>query len=139
MGMQVHLIMYLLAEIVIEADRWNMGDMPIAENLGESTMDSEVQRRVQQECAVLYWGVLCRTCNEAIAFDTLPCHKNGLGAINLRPGAISCAFGHTHIYFPRDFRFFASDGPITGETMSDNRSAYHAINQSSESLMYPQR
>jgi hypothetical protein len=87
---------------------------------------------------MLYWGVLCRTCSKPVAFDTLPCHKDGLGSINMRPGAVSCESGHNHIYFPRDFRFFATDVPITGKTMNDNRLAHHAINPSSDSL-YPRR
>jgi hypothetical protein len=110
----------------------------IAENLGDSNFEGEVQRRLDKECATLYWGVLCRTCSKPVAFDTLPCHKGGLGSINLRPGAISCEVGHNHIYFPRDFRFFAADALITGKTMDDNRLAHRAINPSSDSL-YPQR
>ena len=77
-----------------------------------------------------YWGILCRTCREPVAFDAPPYNKSGLGKAHVRPGAIRCGHGHNHIYFPRDFRFFSSAAPIAEETMRENRSAYVAINSS---------
>jgi hypothetical protein len=79
-----------------------------------------------------YWGILCRTCSEPVAFDVRPYHEFGLGSANIRPGAIRCARGHNHIYFPRDFHFFPSSVPITEESMQKNRAIYLAINRSSE-------
>lgn len=79
-----------------------------------------------------YWGILCRACSEPVAFDSRPYHEFGLGSANVRPGAIRCGHGHNHIYFPRDFHFFASAAPITEETMRENRTVYFAINCSSE-------
>ena len=79
-----------------------------------------------------YWGVLCRTCAEPIAFDTRPYNQSGLGSANIKPGAIRCSLGHNHIYFPRDFRFFTSTALITVATMQDNRAAYEAANPPSK-------
>jgi hypothetical protein len=75
-----------------------------------------------------YWGVLCRTCAEPIAFDARPYNESGLGSANIKPGAIRCFLGHHHIYFPRDFQFFTSAALITVATMQDNRAAYQAAN-----------
>jgi hypothetical protein len=77
-----------------------------------------------------YWGILCRSCREPIAFDARPYREFGLGRANTRPGAIRCCHGHNHIYFPRDFHFFASVVPITEETMKENRAVYIATNPS---------
>jgi hypothetical protein len=77
-----------------------------------------------------YWGILCRTCRGLVAFDTRPYHEFGLGRANARPGAILCDQGHNHIYFPRDFHFFASAVPITEEMMQQNRATYAATNTS---------
>jgi hypothetical protein len=82
-----------------------------------------------------YWGILCRTCSEPVAFDAQPFHEFGLGSANIKPGAIRCERGHNHIYFPRDFRFFPSLLPITEESMQKNRAAYLAINGSSETAL----
>jgi hypothetical protein len=79
-----------------------------------------------------YWGIWCRACLEPVAFDTRPYHQFGLGSASVRPGAIRCGRGHNHIYFPRDFRFFASAVAISEETMQENRSAYIATNPFSE-------
>jgi len=79
-----------------------------------------------------YWGILCRTCSEPVAFDVRPYHEFGLGSANVKPGAIRCMRGHNHIYFPRDFHFFPSSVPITEESMQKNRTTYFAINRSSE-------
>src|ERR1035441_7780133 len=79
-----------------------------------------------------YWGILCRTCSEPVAFDIRPCQMCGPGAANVRPGAIRCVHGHNHIYFPRDFRLFPSSVPITAATIQENRQAYLAINPSPE-------
>ena len=80
----------------------------------------------------IYWGILCRTCSEPVAFGNRLHHESGLGSANVRPGAIRCAYGHNHIYFPRDFRFVPSGVPITETTMQENRQAYLAINPSPE-------
>jgi len=77
-----------------------------------------------------HWGIWCRACSEPVAFDTRPYHSFGLGSASVRPGAIRCGRGHSHIYFPRDFRFFASAVAITEETMQENRAAYIATNPS---------
>ena len=82
--------------------------------------------------ATTYWGVLCRTCEKLIAFDARPFNKSGLGSAHKTPGAICCPLGHNHIYFPRDFRFFPSDTPITDATMQENRAAYEGVNPSSK-------
>jgi hypothetical protein len=77
-----------------------------------------------------YWGVFCRGCSGAIAFDRAPYHASGLGSAGMKPGAILCAGGHLYIYFPRDFRFFDSLSAIAEETMERNRAAYAARNPS---------
>jgi hypothetical protein len=77
-----------------------------------------------------YWGVFCRGCSGAIAFDRAPYHASGLGSAGMKPGAIRCAHGHLYIYFPRDFRFFDSPSAIAEETMEQNRGAYAARNPS---------
>jgi len=77
-----------------------------------------------------YWGVFCRSCSGAIAFDRSPFHAGGLGSAGMKPGAILCARGHLYIYFPRDFRFFDSLSAIAEETMEQNRVAYAARNPS---------
>ena len=82
--------------------------------------------------ATTYLGVLCRTCAEPIAFDACPFSKSGLGSANKRPGAIRCSLGHNHIYFPRDYQFFASVALITDATVRDNQAAYEATNPSSK-------
>jgi hypothetical protein len=83
-----------------------------------------------------YWGILCRTCSEPVAFDIRP-YKFGLGSASVRPGAICCVHGHNHIYFPRDFGFFLSAIPIADATMQENRAAYRAINPSPETSSDP--
>jgi hypothetical protein len=75
-----------------------------------------------------YWGILCRTCREPVAFDVCPYPSFGPGAANVKPSAIRCGQGHNHIYFPRDFRFFPSAVPIAHSVMQENRDAYRAIN-----------
>jgi len=77
-----------------------------------------------------YWGVLCRTCSEPIAFDINPHPSFGPGSSNVKAGAIRCGRGHNHIYFPRDFRILSSALPICGVVMLENREAYKAINSS---------
>jgi hypothetical protein len=79
-----------------------------------------------------YWGVLCRSCVELVAFDTYPYLSFGSGAASMNPGTVRCAHGHIHIYFPRDFQFFFSDLPLTDTAMQGNREAYRAINPSSQ-------
>jgi hypothetical protein len=73
-----------------------------------------------------YWGILCRTCRELVAFDTCP--YPSLGGASAKPGAVRCDLGHNHIYFPRDFHFYPSKTPIAEMTMEANRAVYGAIN-----------
>jgi hypothetical protein len=80
----------------------------------------------------MYWGILCRSCSEPVAFDTGSHHEYRLGSANASPGAIRCINGHNHIYFPRDFRFFPSSVSITETTVQENRQAYLSINPSTE-------
>ena len=75
-----------------------------------------------------YWGVLCRTCRELVAFDDCPYISFGPGAAGMKPCAIRCGRGHSHIYFPRDFGFVNAAVPVTDETVQENRKAYRAIN-----------
>jgi hypothetical protein len=75
-----------------------------------------------------YWGVLCRSCIELVAFDISPFRSFGVEAASMNPGAIRCAHGHVHIYFPRDYQFFFSDAPLTDGALLANREAYRAIN-----------
>src|SRR5579862_7053874 len=37
-----------------------------------------------------YWGILCRTCVELVAFSDHPIQNSGPGVENSRPGAIRC-------------------------------------------------
>jgi hypothetical protein len=75
----------------------------------------------------IYWGVLCRICAEPIAFGA-PCHHQfELESAYAKPGALSCANGHSHIYFPRDFQFFASAATIPEAVMQANREAHPAM------------
>jgi len=76
----------------------------------------------------IYWGVLCRSCAELVAFDHSPYHSFGPGGANMKPGTIRCAHGHSHIYFPRDYEFFFSEVSITDVVMQGHREAYRAIN-----------
>jgi hypothetical protein len=80
---------------------------------------------------LIYWGILCRTCQELVAFDIRPYVSFGAGAAGMKPGAIRCGHDHNHIYFPRDFHFCASAVVIANTVMQDNRDAYGAINPSS--------
>jgi len=75
-----------------------------------------------------YWGIRCKTCLKLVAFDAAPYPSFGPRASNLKPGAICCANGHNHIYFPRDFQFIASEASIPDAVMEQNRVAYAAIN-----------
>jgi hypothetical protein len=77
---------------------------------------------------IAYWGITCRTCRESVAFDAPPYYALGPGAPNVRPGAIRCTCGHSHVYYPRDFSFFPSPIPITDAAMSANRAAFVASN-----------
>lgn len=86
--------------------------------------------------ATTYWGVLCRSCEGLIAFDAFPCSKSGLGAASTKPGTIRCFLGHTHIYFPRDFRLFTSSNLITDATIHEDHVAYEAVNPPSESTSH---
>jgi hypothetical protein len=75
-----------------------------------------------------YWGVLCRTCRELVAFDSCPYLSFGPGAAGMKPGAIRCGGGHNHIYFPRDFGFVDVAVAVSHAIMQENREAYRAIN-----------
>jgi hypothetical protein len=78
----------------------------------------------------IYWGVLCRTCRELVAFDTRPYVSFGPGAVSMKPGAIRCNRGHNHIYYPRDYCFHPSANRISEATMEANRTLYGKINPS---------
>jgi hypothetical protein len=82
--------------------------------------------------APTYWGILCRTCAKLVAFDTLPPQSCGPGAEGSGAGTIRCAQGHSHIYFPRDFRLFPSTVAIADATMQENLKVYKSINPSWE-------
>ena len=77
-----------------------------------------------------YWGVLCRTCAELVAFGTIPAQNSGPGADGSNPGTIRCNQGHTHIYFPRDFRLYPSAVTIADVTMQESVRVYRAVNPS---------
>ena len=90
---------------------------------------SDVQTEIERgKCETTYWGILCRTCRDLVAFDTCPYVSFGPGASGMQPGAIRCAQGHNHIYFPRDFHFVSSEAPVLELSMQQNRDAYRAIN-----------
>ena len=84
-----------------------------------------------------YWGVLCRTCAELVAFGTVPAQKPGPGFENSPAGSIRCSKNHNRIYFPRDFRLYPSTVVIAEETMQENLAVYKAINPSWESSSNP--
>lgn len=75
-----------------------------------------------------YWGILCRTCRELVAFDRCPYLSFGPGAASMRPGAILCGQRHNHVYFPNDFQFLPSAIPIADEVMERNREVYRTVN-----------
>ncbi|HEY4379178.1 MAG TPA: hypothetical protein VGN01_02465 [Acidobacteriaceae bacterium] len=75
-----------------------------------------------------YWGVGCRTCKELIAFGASFQTSAGVGAGDSRPGTIRCGQGHSHIYFPHDFRQFPSPAAITEAAMEENVRIYKAVN-----------
>jgi hypothetical protein len=79
-----------------------------------------------------YWGILCRTCAALVAFGTIPAQNTDPGAEGSKPGTICCNKGHTHIYFPRDFRLYPSTVAIVGATIRENVGIYKAINPSWE-------
>jgi hypothetical protein len=80
------------------------------------------------EKTTAYWGILCRTCSELVAFDKGPYHSFGPEAASMRPGAILCGQGHNHIYFPNDFHFIPSAVRIPDAVMERNRDVYRAVN-----------
>jgi hypothetical protein len=84
-----------------------------------------------------YWGILCRTCAELVAFGTTPTHNSGLGAPNSPAGTIRCSKDHNRIYFPRDFRLYPSAVAIAEKTMQENLETYKAINPFWESSPDP--
>ena len=93
---------------------------------GQSTCSESLIHADQSQTT--YWGVLCRTCHELVAFDVCPYISFGSGAASMKPGTIRCSQDHTHIYFPRDFGFIPSIVPVCDETMRENRATYAAIN-----------
>jgi hypothetical protein len=46
-----------------------------------------------------YWGILCRTCTELVAFHTRPPLDSEPGAEGSMAGTIRCTKDHSHIYF----------------------------------------
>jgi len=78
-----------------------------------------------------YWGILCRNCQDLIAFDIRPHASFGPGVAGTKPGTIRCGCSHSNIYFPRDFQFISSTGSVTDAVMQENRRAYTAITPSS--------
>ncbi len=95
-----------------------------------ANFEPEDGRNLPVRRSITYWGVFCRTCQEPVAFDTPPYRASGLGGVHTRPGGICCERGHSHIYFPRDFRFFSSETPISEATMEANRAAYQTAKAS---------
>jgi len=85
-----------------------------------------------------YWGIHCRTCRELVALDICPYLSFGPGAAGMKPGAIRCARGHNHIYFPRDFGFIDVAVQVTEAIMRENREAYRVQSYHSASID-PQR
>jgi hypothetical protein len=84
-----------------------------------------------------YWGILCRTCTELVAFHTRPPLDSEPGAEGSMAGTIRCTKDHSHIYFPRDFSLFPSAIVIAGATMQKNLETYKAINPFWESSSSP--
>ncbi len=78
-----------------------------------------------------YWGVLCRSCMQLVAFDVRPYRSFGPEGTNIKPGSIRCVNGHNHIYYPRDFQFFFSEVAISDAAMQQNREAFMVINRPS--------
>jgi hypothetical protein len=76
----------------------------------------------------IYWGILCKTCLEPVAFDLRPFGGFGLGSEICKPGSVACSHGHDHIYFPRDFHFLRSAAPIAREMIRANCAAYRLRN-----------
>lgn len=76
----------------------------------------------------IYWGVVCKTCKQIVAFDVAPYASFGPEAASTKPGAIRCAQGHNHIYFPRDFQFIPSTDVVSAEVMQQTRTTYRAVN-----------
>jgi hypothetical protein len=63
-----------------------------------------------------------------VAFDVAPYVSFGPKAASVKPGAVRCAQGHNHIYFPRDFGFFSFAVAISDDVMRENREVYRSIN-----------
>jgi CheY-like chemotaxis protein len=101
-----------------------------AKELSAHHTDCEEMVKRQSSAETTYWGVLCRTCHDLIAFDACPYLSFGPAAAGTRPGAISCGQGHNHIYFPRDFQFILSHDVIGDAAMEQNRETYRLINPS---------
>jgi hypothetical protein len=110
--------------------------IPTQSSVGTALVSSRVRTEWNQGAMNLsggkttYWGVLCRSCAELYAFDISPFRSFGAGAASMNSGAIRCAHGHVHIYFPRDYQFFFSDIPLTDAALQANREAYSAANPS---------
>ncbi len=106
-------------------------------NDGKST-SSELHLDCHGHDQNIYWGIRCRTCRELVALDICPFVSFGPGAAGMKPGAIRCAYGHNHIYFPRDFAFIEVTVPVTEATMRENREEYRAINPSTPTSLHNQ-
>ena len=78
--------------------------------------------------APTYWGILCRKCMELVAYGTAPPRSTGPGVEGSSPGTVRCTKGHTHIYFPRDFRLFPSAVTIAEATLQNNLESFRATN-----------
>jgi len=61
-------------------------------------------------------------------YSQMPMDRYAILHRSTKPGAICCGMGHTHIYFPRDFKFHPSAVPVAEKTMEGNRAAYAAVN-----------
>jgi hypothetical protein len=77
---------------------------------------------------IMYWGVLCRKCSDPVVFGSPSDPRFHLEAEFARPGTICCSHGHRFIYFPRDFKLFASALEVGEGTMERNREAHRAVN-----------
>src|SRR5580704_230352 len=92
-----------------------------------STADGGRQEANRNCKGTVYWGILCRTCRDLVAFDASPYASFGSEAASMHPGAIRCSHGHSHIYFPRDFAFYPSAVVIAEAAMQLNRETFRAV------------
>jgi hypothetical protein len=83
-----------------------------------------------KQLASTYWGILCRTCADLVAFGTIPGQNSDPGTEDSGPGTIRCTKGHTHIYYPRDFGLFPAVTIIVDTVIRENVRVYKVINPS---------